>query len=89
MTKPRNWRSSALLALSLTLSVLTSCVTRSPKSESILNVYQPSVLTLPAGTEVIAEQGRYTAQTREVWHSDKRFRDLERELNLELLERQP
>ncbi len=89
MNSPIRSSRFAVLALSLTLSVLTSCVTKSPKSAPILNVYQPSVLTLPAGTEVLTENGLYTAQTREVWHSDKRFRDLEREFNSELLERQP
>jgi hypothetical protein len=82
-------KSLALLALSLALSSLTSCGVTSKPSKPILNVYQPSVLTLPAGTEVLSEQGRYTAQTREVWHSDKRYRDLEAELVSELLETQP
>ncbi len=73
-------RPFAILALSLMLSVLISCTTKSPKSETILNVYQPSVLTLPPGAEVPTEQGLYRTQTREVWHSDKRFREIERQV---------
>lgn len=67
-------------ALSLMLSALISCGSASKTSAPILNVYQPSVLTLPPGTVVETEAGRHTAQTREVWHSDRRFRDLEREM---------
>lgn len=44
----------------------------------VLNIYQPSILVLPAGVPVAVEGGTYTPQTREVWHSDKRFRELER-----------
>jgi hypothetical protein len=45
-----------------------------------LNIFQPSVLSLEAGTEVDTKAGIYKAQTDEVWHSDKRFRELERQV---------
>jgi hypothetical protein len=67
----------------LTVVLLTSCVTKSdsvivPQPVPALNIYQPSILVLPAGVPVGVEGGVYTPQTREVWHSDKRFRELER-----------
>lgn len=79
----------ALLVASLTLSVLTSCeTTGSSQNAIILNVFQPSTIRLPAGSTVSVigenpvtgkdEPQNYTPQTNEVWHSDKRFRDLER-----------
>jgi hypothetical protein len=45
-----------------------------------LNIFQPSILSLEAGTEVDTKTGTYKAQTDEVWHSDKRFRELERQV---------
>jgi hypothetical protein len=63
--------------------LLMSCVTKPepvfiPKPVPALNIYQPSILVLPPGSPVTVEGGVYTPQTREVWHSDKRFRELER-----------
>lgn len=70
----------ALMAL-----CLASCATKPevpdvalPAPLPALNIYQPSILTLTPGTPVQTEGGIYTPQTREVWHSDKRYRDLER-----------
>lgn len=69
---------SILLLSSL---LLAGCTVR-PKVEepvySQLSIYQPSILSLRAGTKVQTTEGVYTAQTDEVWHSDKRYRELER-----------
>jgi hypothetical protein len=46
----------------------------------VLNIYQPSILSLEKGKPVQTKDGIYTPETDEVWHSDKRFRLLEREL---------
>jgi hypothetical protein len=45
-----------------------------------LNIYQPSTLNLAAGIPIQSKNGVYTPQTDEVWHSDARFRKLERQL---------
>jgi hypothetical protein len=42
------------------------------------NISQPNILKLTKGTKVETADGNYVAQFDEVWHSDKRFRDLER-----------
>ena len=58
---------------------LVSCATTpEPIVTGTLNIYQPPILSLEKGTEVNTKEGKYTAQTDEVWHSDKRYRDLER-----------
>lgn len=41
------------------------------------NLFQPPILRLDTGTQVITKDGVYTAVTNEVWHSDARYRDLE------------
>jgi len=43
-------------------------------------IYQPSILKLKANLSVQTNDGIYTPQVDEVWHSDKRFRELERSL---------
>jgi hypothetical protein len=43
-----------------------------------LNIYQPSIIVLEEGKQIETKEGFYTPQTEEVWHSDKRFRELER-----------
>ena len=45
-----------------------------------LNIYQPSTLNLAEGVPIQSKAGVYTPQTDEVWHSDARFRKLEREV---------
>lgn len=51
-----------------------------PKNQVIgkLNIYQPSIIVLEKGKEIETKDGFYTPQLDEVWHSDKRFRELER-----------
>jgi hypothetical protein len=45
-----------------------------------LNIYQPSTLRLSKSIPVQTRDGIYTPQTDEVWHSDARYRRLEREI---------
>ena len=59
---------------------LTSCVSNLPPNVNSLNIYQPSTLRLSKGTPVQTLDGVYTPQTDEVWHSDARYRRLEREV---------
>tara|TARA_R100001163_G_C4956832_1_gene122297 strand:+ start:13 stop:261 length:249 start_codon:yes stop_codon:yes gene_type:complete len=70
----------ALLATSILMIGLTSCATSSSTKSGTLNIYQPSTLNLAAGTPIQSKEGVYTPQTDEVWHSDARFRKLERQL---------
>jgi len=70
-------------AITLILSQLFSqigCATASSNAKPVLNIYQPDILRLKAGTSVQTLDGTYTAQTEEVWHSDKRYRELEYKL---------
>ena len=69
-----------LMVIVLPLIGLTSCSQNSsPKSET-LNIFQPSTLHLKAGQPVQTKEGIYTPETDETWHSDKRYRELERKL---------
>jgi hypothetical protein len=44
-----------------------------------LNIYQTSTLRLEKNRKVQTLDGIYTPQDDEIWHSDARFRKLERE----------
>ena len=68
------------LVLMMTLIGLTSCASDSLPNVNSLNIYQPSILKLEKDHPVQTEEGIYTPQTDEVWHSDARFRRLEREI---------
>lgn len=59
---------------------LSSCVSKPYPTEILgkLNIYQPSILVLEEGKKIETKEGFYIPQTEEVWHSDKRFRELER-----------
>jgi hypothetical protein len=70
----------ALLAMLILTTGLTSCATNSSTKSGTLNIYQPSTLNLAAGIPIQSKAGVYTPQTDEVWHSDSRFRKLERQL---------
>lgn len=59
---------------------LTSCAKNSTVKSRNLNIYQPSTLRLQGNKPVETVDGIYTPQTDEVWHSDKRYAKLEREL---------
>jgi len=68
------------MAIMILVIGLTSCGTSSSTKSGTLNIYQPSILSLAAGTPIQSKKGIYTPQTDEVWHSDARFRKLERQL---------
>jgi len=77
LTKLKNY---GLLAIVTPLIGLTSCGSVSNPKTTTLNIYQPSSLKLKAGQPIQTKEGVYTPQIDEVWHSDARFRKLEREL---------
>lgn len=62
------------------MSVLTSCDPSLWKKEKPLNIYQPPILSLEKGKTISVKGGIYTPQTDEVWHSDARYRELERDI---------
>jgi len=62
------------------MSVPMSCAPTFWKKEKQLNIYQPIILSLEKGKPIVTKEGIYTPQTDEVWHSDARYRKLEREL---------
>lgn len=45
-----------------------------------MNIYQPPIIILQGGKEVVTQEGIYTPQTDETWHSDYRYRELERKM---------
>lgn len=69
-----------LKGLMIVMIALTSCVPNSSKNAKPLNIYQPSILSLEKDKPVPTKDGIYTPQTDEVWHSDKRYRQVERDL---------
>lgn len=69
---------SAMLATLMLNSGLTSCATSPTTAAGKLSIYAPDVLRLPEGATVETIDGTHTAQQPEVWHSDRRFRTLER-----------
>ena len=62
------------------LTMLTSCGSNSSVKTGTLSIYQPSTLNLKKGVTVETSKGLYTPQKDEIWHSDTRFRKLERQL---------
>ena len=68
------------LGIVMTLIGLTSCASDSLMNVPDLNIYQPSTLKLEKGSPIQTKNGVYTPQTDEIWHSDARFRRLEREI---------
>ena len=67
--------SNGLKILAMTIFCV-GCKTTQPTHE--LNIYQPSVLRPIYGEVINTKDGKYKVQTEnEVWHSDKRFRELE------------
>ena len=69
-----------LLVIATPLIGLTSCGSGSSPKTTTLNIYQPSSLKLKAGAPIQTQEGVYTPPTDEIWHSDARYRKLEREL---------
>ena len=68
------------MGIAIALTGLTSCATTSLPNVGNLNIYQPSTLRLKKNSTVQTKDGVYTPQTDEVWHSDARYRKLEREV---------
>lgn len=68
----------AMINLSLLLSMLISCNHTSSRKKNTLNIYQPSTITLTGEVPIQTIEGIYTPQKQEVWHSDMRYRTLER-----------
>lgn len=66
---------SLLLVCSL---LLVGCGSVKQPTMGELVLSQPAILPLDKGTLVKTRDGVYTAQDNEVWHSDQRFRELER-----------
>lgn len=62
--------------------ILSSCASpqKAAKDFGSLNLYQPPIIILEGGKEVVTKEGRYTPQMDETWHSDYRYRALERKL---------
>jgi len=80
MKSSKKLKSLGTVGAAMTLIVLTSCGRGSLPSGSNLNIYQPSTLRLKKNNAVQTRDGVYTPQTDEVWHSDTRYRSLEREV---------
>ena len=75
-----NLKNYVILGISVALCLLTGCGAVSSPKEPTLNIYQTPILRLKAGTEVETLDGLYKAQEREIWHSDYRYRELERKV---------
>jgi len=73
-------KSLGTVGAAMTLIALTSCGSGSLPSGSNLNIYQPSTLRLKKNSPIQTKDGIYTPQKDEVWHSDARYRSLEREV---------
>jgi len=69
-----------IVAIAMMLIGLTSCESVLGPNVSGLNIYQPSTLRLIKAEPIQTKDGIYTPQTDEVWHSDARYRRLEREV---------
>ena len=69
-----------IAAIAMMLIGQTSCESVLPQNVSDLNIYQPSTLRLIKSNPIQTKDGIYTPQTDEVWHSDARYRRLEREV---------
>lgn len=70
----------AIMATAILLMPLTSCGPNWRGKNQKLNIYQPSTLRLKKQHPIETIDGVYTPQLDEVWHSDARFRKLEREI---------
>gem|GEM_PF-4086941 len=68
-----------LIALAIQLLACKHSQQESMPSVTPLKIYQPSILTPIKGTQIPTTEGIYEVQTEgEVWHSDKRYRLIER-----------
>jgi len=76
----RKLKNLGIAGAAIMLIGLTSCGSSSFPNVSNLNIYQPSTLRLKKASPIETKDGIYTPQTDEVWHSDARYRRLEREI---------
>jgi hypothetical protein len=75
--KMKSTACALLVALSM-LSGPTGCASASRDAADMRRLYQPPVLRLSPGQIVPTADGIHQAQTAEVWHSDARYRALEK-----------
>ena len=75
-------RACVMLSTICLLAVLTGCalVSSAPAVSPAASIYQPRVLRLAAGQLVPTQDGMYTPQVPEIWHSDRSYRELESQL---------
>lgn len=59
---------------------LTSCLPIFKKNEPTLRIYQPPTLFLEKGKTINTKEGDYTPQEDEIWHSQERYRKLEKQV---------
>lgn len=67
-----------ILAALLISTALTGCGSASLGAADTRRLYQPTVLRLPQGQPIQTTDGLHVPQVDEIWHSDTRYRDLER-----------
>ena len=70
----------AIKAIAIVLIGLTSCAKNLHPNVKSLNIYQTSTIRLKSNVPIQTVDGIYTPQKDEVWHSDARYRKLEREV---------
>ena len=78
-TKAKFCACALLMILAASLP-LTGCVTTSRGGRESLQIYQPRILALKAGTPVQTTEGIYTPQTDEIWHSQAAYTQVENQL---------
>ena len=66
-----------MLVAALLPDKLTGRAAFSKKKNVGGNLYQPPILALQAGQTIATKEGNYTPTTDEIWHSDRRYRELE------------
>jgi len=59
--------------------MFVGCATKDPELGS-LNLHQPPTIHLKGGTPIQTVEGVYTPPKDEIWHSDARYRQLERKV---------
>ena len=78
--KSKNLGLKVLMILTI---LLTQSSCSSVPNKSTANIYQPLILRLKAKQQIQTSDGLYTPDTDEVWHSDTRFRKLERQVTMQ------
>ena len=78
MKKLDNKLALYVIKVLLTLQIVLTFSCCHSRSGNVLgSVHQPPILAIRAGTKVLTKEGLYTAEKDEVWHSDRRYRELE------------